>query len=140
MEPWETAAREEIREIIARYALLGDRGKWAELAALFVPDGIFEINVRPHPFVGREAIAGCMASLGEGNVELPQITYVRHHVSNVTIDFESETAATGESYWHVIADIGLWRWGRYRDTYRRDDDGRWRFAHRVAREDRRVSA
>lgn len=140
MEPWENAARDEIREIIARYTHLGDRGKVVELAELFEPDGIFEISIRPAPFVGREAIAGCMAGLADEHVGDPEVTYVRHHVTNVTIELDGPTSARGESYWLVITDRGLWRWGRYRDTYRCGPDGSWRFVHRIARVDRQVPA
>jgi hypothetical protein len=135
MEPWETAAREEIRELVARYTHLGDSGKIDELVALFEPDAIFETDTAPEPLQGRTAIAGLLGGLAEDHGGEAGQTYMRHNVSNLTIQFESQSAATGAAYWFVISDHGLWRWGRYRDTYRREGAGPWLFARRRVRAD-----
>lgn len=135
MELWEQIAREEIRDLVARYTHLGDGGRVAQVADLFEPDGVLEISGAPEPHVGREAIAAFLGGLAEGHVAEPGITYVRHHVSNVLIDLTSRTEASGRSYWLVVNNRGLWRWGRYRDVYREAPDGRWRFARRVVRRD-----
>ena len=42
MELWELAAREAIRETVARYAHLVDRGRIDELVELFAEDGTLE--------------------------------------------------------------------------------------------------
>jgi ketosteroid isomerase-like protein len=135
MEPWETAAREEIRELVARYTHLGDSGKIEELVALFEPDAIFEADTAPEPLQGRTAIAGLLGGLAEDHGGEAGQTYMRHNVSNLTIQFESQSVATGAAYWFVISDHGLWRWGRYRDTYRREGAGPWLFARRRVRAD-----
>lgn len=135
MEPWETAAREEIRELVARYTHLGDSGRIDELVALFEPDAIFETDTAPEPLQGRTAIAGLLGGLAEDHGGEAGQTYMRHNVSNLTIQFESPSVATGAAYWFVISDHGLWRWGRYRDTYRREGVGPWLFARRRVRAD-----
>ncbi len=63
MSPAETAAREEIRELVARYTHLGDGGRVDELSLLFEPDAVFEIDTEPDPLVGRAAIAGFLGGL-----------------------------------------------------------------------------
>ncbi|MDQ1361358.1 MAG: hypothetical protein QOJ44_1735 [Acidimicrobiaceae bacterium] len=135
MEPWETAAREEIRELVARYTHFGDGGRIDDLVALFEPDAIFEADTEPEPLQGRAAIAGFLGGLATDHGGEQGQTYMRHNVSNLTIDVESPTAATGAAYWFVISNNGLWRWGRYRDTYRREDNGPWLFARRRVRAD-----
>ena len=81
------------------------------------------------------AIAGLLGGLADDHGGEVGQTYMRHNVSNLTIQFESQWVATGAAYWFVISDNGLWRWGRYRDTYRREGDGPWLFARRRVRAD-----
>ena len=56
MDVWELVAREEIRELVARYAHCADSGRFEELVALFAEDGVLEI-------VGREELHGRQAIL-----------------------------------------------------------------------------
>jgi len=140
MEAWETAAREEIRELVARYTHLGDGGRVDELSLLFEPEAVFEIDREPEPMVGRRAIADFLGGLANEHTGELQMTYVRHHVANLMIEFESPTLATGAAYWLVLADRGLWSWGRYRDQYHRGDDGVWRFSRRRVRGDGRIDS
>jgi len=135
MESWEPAAREEIRELVARYTHWGDGGRIDLLVELFEPDAVFEADSAPEVLVGREAIGGFLGGLATTHGDEPGQTYMRHHVTNLTIEFQSETEASGAAYWSVISDNGLWRWGRYRDAYRRQADGPWRFARRRVRAD-----
>ena len=46
VEPWELTAREEIRELVARYAHHADGGRFDELVALFAEDGVLPIDDR----------------------------------------------------------------------------------------------
>jgi hypothetical protein len=135
MEPWETAAREEIRELVARYTHFGDGGRIDDLVTLFEPDAVFETDDSPEPLHGRAAIAGLLGGLATDHGGEPGQTYMRHNVTNLTIQFESQWVAAGAAYWFVISDNGLWRWGRYRDTYRREGTGPWLFARRRVRAD-----
>ena len=135
MDPWEVAAREEIRELVARYTHLGDGGRVDELVELFEPDAVFEADSAPEPLEGRGAIALFLGGLATNHGDEPGQTYMRHHVTNLTIAFESEDQASGAAYWLVITDNGLWRWGRYRDEYRRAEGGPWLFHRRRVRAD-----
>src|SRR6184192_458244 len=64
MELWELAAREAIRETVARYAHLVDRGRIDELLELFVEDGVLEAGDQP-PARGRAAIRELFLGTGK---------------------------------------------------------------------------
>ena len=57
MELWELAAREAIRETVARYAHLVDRGRIDELVDLFVEDGVLEAGTARPPRAGRPSVS-----------------------------------------------------------------------------------
>jgi hypothetical protein len=138
VEPWEAAAREAIRELVATYTHFGDGGRIEQMGELFAPDAVLEV-AGSGTFTGRAAIAGFFGGLADRTVSDPSVTYIRHHVTNLTIALQSETEATGAAYWLVVDDNGPSRWGRYRDTYSRDDEDVWRFATRRIRADRQAS-
>ena len=133
MDHAEVAAREQIRELIASYNLLGDRGRIAEMTALFEPDA--ELDGFGTRYVGHEQISGFFGGIADGSTPGPARTFMRHHISNVSIDLTSPTEASGVAYWLVISDGGLESSGRYRDTYRCGSDDVWRFATRTIRRD-----
>jgi hypothetical protein len=137
MEAWEPGAREAIRELVARYTHFGDGGRIKEMTELFEPDAVVDA-VGTGTFTGHEAIAGFYGGLADGTVADPEVTYIRHHVSNLIISFDSPTEATGAAYWLVVNDHGPSRWGRYRDSYRQGPDQEWRFTRRQIRRDRQV--
>lgn len=121
------ADRDAIRDLLARYTYAGDRGRIAELAACFAADGILEYpGASP---AGPEAIAASLA----GGVRDPQLTFVRHHITNPQISIE-DGAATARSYFTVHSDFGPDHSGTYDDRLVRTIDG-WRFAHRRVRVD-----
>lgn len=133
MEASEVAAREQIRELIASYNLLGDRGRIEEMTTLFEPDA--QLDGFGTLYVGSDEIAGFFGGIADGTTPGPTRTFLRHHISNVSIDVTSPTEASGVAYWLVISDGGLESSGRYRDTYRCGTDGAWRFATRTIRRD-----
>jgi hypothetical protein len=137
VEAWEPGAREAIRELVARYTHFGDGGRIKELTELFEPDAVIDA-VGTGTFTGHDAIAGFFGGLADGTVSNPDVTYIRHHVTNLTISFDSPTEATGAAYWFVVQDHGLSRWGRYRDAYRQGADHEWRFSRRQIRGDRQA--
>jgi SnoaL-like domain len=47
VEMWELAAREHIRDTLARYNWSGDAGWLEELAETFCADGVLEISLDP---------------------------------------------------------------------------------------------
>ena len=140
MEPTELAARVAISDLVARYPWGADRLRVDELAALFADDAVLDSG--PERVVhGRAAIhayfstPGMSSGYGAGHT----VTHVRHHVSNHVVDDlvaegRDGDHASGRCYFAVFTDRGLEQWGRYFDTYVRED-GRWVFASRKVRVD-----
>ena len=132
MDVWELTAREEIRELVARYAHFADSGRFEELVALFAEDGVLEIDGR-EPVRGRDSILAFFAST-RSDVRESSVRSIRHHVSSLRIDVSAPVAATGASYFLVVTERGPDHWGRYRDRYT-VSGGRWLFAAREVRVD-----
>ena len=44
MEVWEIDAREQVRDLVASYNALGDRGRFDDLLALFAPDATMDVG------------------------------------------------------------------------------------------------
>jgi len=127
MEPWEVAARESIRDLVARYNAAGDSGRFDEMLELFDEDAVLEVPGRE--LRGRPAIRAFFEEVAAGTGEAGRARLVRHFVATHQIDLESDGLARGRSYYLVLTDAGLDHWGRYVDRYR-VRDGRWRFLHR----------
>jgi SnoaL-like domain len=128
MELWELLARESIRDTVARYTHCADKGRFEELASLFQPDAVLDIG-EGRVLQGRDGIRGF---LGGQRTDLQQQTgasLVRHHVSNLRLDFESPVRARGVAYFLVVTDRGPDHWGQYRDVYTQSAE-RWLFAER----------
>jgi hypothetical protein len=127
MQLWELAAREEIRDVVARYNANGDSGRFAQVVELFAPDAVMDVDGRR--FEGRDGIlellTGTRDRAGFGGHPI----YLRHFTATHQIDLIDESRATGRSYYQVLTAIGLDHWGRYIDEYR-TVDGTWRFARR----------
>ena len=133
MEPWECAARESIRDLVARYNANGDSGRLDAVLALFAEDATLETpqgTCRGHAEI-RALFAGAAERTRSGaKAEAGAAArFIRHFTATHQIDVASETEASGRCYYAVLTDRGLDHWGRYVDAYRRVD-GRWRFAHR----------
>ena len=128
MQPWELAAREAIRDLVARYNALGDRGRWDALIALFADDG--EIHVPElGSFRGHEALRGFFADAASGGGDRAAPARIWHHTSTLVIDLEGQDSAQASCYYAVLAEGGLDHWGRYRDAYVRAGSA-WLFARR----------
>lgn len=123
----ELAAREAIRDIVARYNMNGDGGRIAELVALFADDGEFEVDGTLYR--GRDALREFFSGIVAGDADVPQIRSLRHHLATQQIDIVATGRATGRVYFAAYTDRGLDHWGLYRDDYRLTDEG-WRFARR----------
>ncbi len=145
MEIWELAAREGIRDLVARYNANGDAGRFAQVLELFAPDASMELvdaagEVRRYE--GHEAIESIFTGTkarwdkpaGRENADRPH--HVRHFVATHQIDVEDRTHASGRSYFAVLMPHGLDHWGRYLDRYE-ERDGRWVFTLRRALADGR---
>jgi hypothetical protein len=133
MELWELAARERIRDTLARYAHCADRGRFAELAALFTPDGVLEIDGRP-PLQGRAAIEAFLTGTKTNIAANLSRPLIRHHVSSHRIEVHGPDTATAASYFLAITERGPDHWGRYRDRLVRVGE-QWLFQHRRVRPD-----
>jgi hypothetical protein len=133
METWELVARECIRETLAAYPHCADRGRFADLIALFAEDGVLAIDGQS-ALVGREAILAFLAGAKRSIASTLVQPYIRHHVSSVRIEVHGPDAASAESYFLAITERGLDHWGRYRDHLTRVGDC-WLFRERRVRVD-----
>ncbi len=129
MQQWELAAREQIRDLIARYNANGDSGRFGPVLELFTPDAVMHIPSGSHHGVAEiEAMfAGAATKTGAGDGA--RARFIRHFTATLQIDLESPDAASSRCYYQVLTDQGLDHWGRYLDRYR-CVDGRWLFAER----------
>ena len=139
MRPDELAAREQVRETIARYAHAVDRGRFDDAAACFTESGALEVrDAGRHE--GRAAIAEMFAAAGRKLASTSTNALIRHHVSSIQIDVDVTAGhASAASYFFVVTEIGPDHWGTYRDTLARDDaTGRWLFTERTVTVDGRT--
>ena len=127
MEPWEIEAREAIRDLVARYNINGDAGRFDEMLALFAEDACLEVP--GETLRSQDAIRTFVERIASGKGRKP-IQLLRHFTATHQIDLESPTAARGRCYFQVLTDAGLDHWGRYVDTYVKHDGGRWLFSTR----------
>lgn len=129
MEPWELAARESIRDLVARYNANGDSGRFDPLIDLFAEDAVMELPNGRHE--GRAAIRAMFEAVAEGTGEGAEARahFIRHFTATLQIDVHDEREATSRCYYAVLTDRGLDHWGRYIDRYR-CVEGRWLFWHR----------
>lgn len=123
------ATRLEIRALIDRYAILGDRGRIAALADLFAKEGVLKTG--SWIATGRGRIAAQLSRRDDRN---PALLLMRHHVTSCAIDVLDSGNATARSYFMVVTNAGLDRAGTYVDRFGIEEE-RWRFVHREVRID-----
>ncbi|OBJ24739.1 nuclear transport factor 2 family protein [Mycobacterium sp. 1245801.1] len=111
---------EEIRELLAGYALALDAGDVEECVQLFAPDG--EFLVYGKTFAGRDAIAGMFRDAARG----------LHLTGSARIEVDGQRAAARSQVLFVRAGDLQLRPALYDDELTRID-GRWRFARRRCR-------
>lgn len=137
MEQWEAIAREEIRDLVARYNACGDSGRFDQLIDLFWDDAEMEIAGPDGPDVRRGAdeiraiFTGTAARWKANDVpaQPERRHHIRHCVATLVIDLDDPAHASGYCYYQVLMPHGLDHWGRYFDRYEARDE-RWRFARR----------
>lgn len=127
MQEWELVAREQLRDLIARYNLVGDRGWIQELLALFTPDAVLQVDDREH--VGIDAIRSVFT-----DAKGPRPELIRHFTGTLELSVASPEHASARCYFQVLTVNGLDHWGRYTDRFRCVDGG-WLFARRDVRVD-----
>ena len=136
MEHWELAARESIRDLVARYNANGDAGRTDAVLALFTEDAVMELP--GGTYRGLNEIRGMFEdAAGVTGEEGGAAAFIRHYTATHQIDVDDPDTARGRAYYLVVTDQGPDHWGRYVDRYRREED-RWRFAHRLVTVDRAV--
>lgn len=122
------AARESVRDLVARYNAYGDSGRFDQLLELFAPDAVMTLGDRM--FSGRDEIRTIFTSTKEQVTSAPGPALLRHSTSTLQIDVESQTSARARCYYHVLMAHGLDHWGRYVDEFG-VIDGRWHFTRRT---------
>ena len=129
MEMWELAAREQIRDTLARYNWSGDAGRLDGLAETFCTDGVLEIRGFA-PLRGRSEIVAFLGGVtGDIADKLDVNPVVRHNLANILFTSLTRDQADVSSYFAVLTHIGLDHFGRYRDTLVPDGDT-WLIKHR----------
>jgi uncharacterized protein (TIGR02246 family) len=138
MELWELDAREQIRDLVARYNANGDSGRFPQMLELFVSDAVMHIPSGSHH--GRDEIEAMFtnAATKTGGGDGAKAAFIRHHTATLQIDVVSSDEATSRCYFQVLTDRGLDHWGRYVDRYHRVE-GRWLFAERTVAIDGSIS-
>jgi len=129
----ELTIREHVRDLIGRYTRAGDSGRFADLAALFAPDGVLLVPDEP-PFVGPAAVLGYLERVAANLAAETDVPMMHHHVSSIWVDVVSPTDVRAGSYYLVVTERGPDHWGRYRDRFALGRDG-WYFAERRVRTD-----
>jgi uncharacterized protein (TIGR02246 family) len=139
MDAWEVSAREAVRHTIASYTYAADNGRFDDVAQLFAPDGVLEVQgVGGAVAEGRDAILQFFRGVGGDVTITAPPGRMQHHVSSVRVDVVSPTEATATSYFTVMTGAGVDHWGRYKDAFAPASDGRWLFVHRLVRTDGRT--
>lgn len=129
MEHWELAARESIRDLVARYNANGDTGRFAQVVELFAPDAVMDVG-QGRVYTGQDEILTIFTGARDrGSAAGGEQWYLRHMTATHQIDVIDESHAKGRCYYQVLTAVGLDHWGRYIDEYR-VVDGKWRFARR----------
>ncbi len=132
---WELLAREQIRDLVARYNANGDSGRLDQVMALFADDATLEIDSAC--FRGTSEIRQMFERAADQTRSEPG-GYIRHHTATLQIDLLDERSARSRSYFQVLTPVGLDHWGRYLDGYSQLE-GSWRFQARVVRVDGSVA-
>ena len=118
MQDWELKAREQIRDLVARYNAYGDSGRFDEVLALFAEDATVEV-VGYRSYHGRDEIRELFSGAArprQRNSSAPPPTPIWHHTSTLVIDVEDRALARSRCYFAVLTKAGLDHWGRYRDV------------------------
>ncbi len=128
MDAAEVIAREQIRDVIARYNHAGDRGRLDELVLCFTEDGVMQLADVPE-LRGREAIRGYLEGVVRDLAAATTRATLRHHVASSLIQLTGIDTADVRSSFSVYTEVGLDHWGGYRDRLARVGEA-WLLARR----------
>jgi hypothetical protein len=142
----EMLARENIRDLMASYAMAGDMLQTEAFVAVFTEDGILESDGVPDAgafrYAGRDALRNWMnrwAQKGDAPLRAYRAKRLRHHLSTSLIELTGTDTARALTYWTAYTDTGVDHGGVYIDWFRKTDDS-WLIAHRKVRLDWRSPA
>lgn len=109
-------ARSEITAVLQEYTNLAvENADFAAMARLFADDGTFIL------LDGTAVPKTDIEEIVAGN----ESEFIRHHLTTIHIEFTSETTATADSYYIAFTNLAQPdHWGRWLDTFRRED-GKW---------------
>ncbi|HVY15739.1 MAG TPA: nuclear transport factor 2 family protein [Rhodopila sp.] len=120
------SAKNEIRELLARYCFALDEERFDDMAALFTEDGVWETAFGTGK--GRDGIVAQAQSITQ-----PDRPRRVHLTTNIVIDKKGDDAATVRSNWLLFENgpLGpkIGSGGGYYDEVAKVD-GRWLFRHR----------
>ena len=86
MDAWEVSAREAVRHTIASYTYAADNGRFDDVAQLFAPDGVLEVQgVGGAVAEGRDAILQFFRGVGGDVTITAPPGRMQHHVSSVRV-------------------------------------------------------
>jgi ketosteroid isomerase-like protein len=110
-------ARSEIIAVLHHYANMAvEQADFAGMSKLFTDDGLFIL------LDGTAVPATEIERIVAGH----EATWIRHHLTTTHIELTSDTTATADSYYIAFTDMAHPdHWGRWRDSFRREADGRW---------------
>lgn len=125
--------RAAIETLVGDYAEAADRGRSAELAALFTADGVLEIigeSFDAGLYRGRAEIVARLERTREEMPATEAAPLLRHHLATVRVRPTAVDAARVDAYFLAVTGSGPDHWGRYSDRVVRSAEEGWRFAHR----------
>jgi 3-phenylpropionate/cinnamic acid dioxygenase small subunit len=117
--------RKDLHDLVVEHAWLLDHGKWHDVAELYLDDG--SLSIGAHTLHGR---AQLLAWADQRATNPDRQTH--HQCTNIRIVGGAENSASGTVMLVLHVSNGgaqphIEFVGEYRDLYRRDDMGRWRF-------------
>ena len=123
-----SSAREEIRDLIARYNTNGDSGRFEDVVALFAADAVMITG--GETYTGTDGVRSVFSSAGAALGDFAGPSVMRHSTASHQITLIDQETARSYCYFTVMVGAhGLDHWGRYIDKFRRRDE-RWQFTER----------
>ena len=127
-----TQAQTKIHHLISVYNNAGDRGRIEEMVGVFAKGGVLEVD--GISYTGMPAIRDFLGGVADGTAAV-DLRGSRHHLTTSRIEFESEDAALGWTYFLVMRGATIIQNGMYTDRFARQG-GRWVLVHRRVKYER----
>jgi 3-phenylpropionate/cinnamic acid dioxygenase small subunit len=128
VELWELVCREQVRDVVSRYAIYVDSGRFDEMMPLFAPDATFLLEEREYR--GHREIKSIFTKAAVSLVDhAGPRPMVRHMITTHEIVPLSETTARSRCYFLALAKDRLAHWGRYMDEFELVE-GSWKITTR----------